>query len=182
MNPKTMPLFPPTWRQSVFACIFSSIFFFASALMVSPVNILHPLWVLAIYLCVFCAIRAITEDFASVKNPEFMYGMVFGFLQLLSGSFILTSIIVSGISALWIGMSLVFWYLGARNIARATHIWQVEAYEQAQVERVMSRQREFAAQDALRALEQQERAAEDQKNEEALVADLADFLAGSDRK
>lgn len=172
MNPKSYSLFPLTWRQSVFACIFSSIFFFASALMVSPVNILHPLWVLAIYLCVFCVIRAITEDFAATKNPEFMYGMVFGFLQLLSGSFILTSIIVSGISALWIGMSLVFWYLGTRNLARATYIWQVESFEQAQVKRVMDRQREFAAQD--KAQEEEER-----MNEEALMADLTTFLTNS---
>lgn len=176
MISKKQLLFPLTWKQSVLGSVYASIALILPAVLVSSTTYFHPLWIMSIYFCLYGLIRACSYDFESSKNPALVYRMVFGPLQLLTGTIIVASVIIGGssLALLFVPVPLVLWYFGARNIAGAVYILQVETYEQAQVKRVMDRQREFAAQDKARA-------EEERMNEEILLADLAAFLGDSDQ-
>lgn len=172
-------LFPLTRRRTVLGSVYFSLVLLVPALMVSPTSYFHPLWVLAFYFNGFGVIRAVTEDFASTKNPALVYHTVFGPLQFLTGVAIAVSSYVIGRenqSQLWSMVAIGFWVLGAWNIKEASYRWQEEASKRAQEKRVKEQQAESAVQTALEALEWLERAEENQRNEEALVADLAAFF------
>jgi hypothetical protein len=184
MNSKFRSPFPLTSRQSILSSLFFSWFLYVPATLISPVtgpvSLIHPLWVLAFYFSAFSVIRMVTDDFASSKNPALVMRMVFGPLQILAGVLIVVGGIMLGANSLWAGVSAVLWYFGQRNIAGAVYILRSQAYERAQLKRVMDRRDAFIAQEALNTLHRLERAEEARKNEEALLADLADCLIDSD--
>lgn len=173
-------LFPLTLLQSVMFSAVMSTALISAAVMLTD-NFIHPFWILGYYFWVDLALRAFTDDFRSTKNPDLVYRMVFGLIQLLTGTTIVASVIIGGISALWVAVTLIFWYFGARNIAGAVYILQLEVYERQQEKRVMDRQREFAAQEARSTLEWLRRYEEEKRNEEVLMADLTDFLEDADQ-
>lgn len=177
-------LFPLTRRRTVLGSLYFSLVLLLPALLVSPTSYFHPLWVLAFYFNGFGVIRTFTEDFASTKNPALVYHGVFGSLQFLTGVAIAVSSYVIGRenqSQLWSMVAIGLWVLGAWNIKEASHRWNEAVYKRAQEKRIKDQQAAAAAQTALEALESLELAEESQRNEEALAADLAGFLTGSDQ-
>lgn len=122
-------------RQSGLVSSLFSLFFFVPAFMVSPATITHPLWIVAIYLCVTTAFRAVTHDFGDAKKPTWGMHFVFVILRFLAGMFIISSIITRGISPLWLAVAITFFYFGRESFQEITYIFARNYHEKRRAKR-----------------------------------------------
>jgi uncharacterized membrane protein len=116
-------------RQSRLASSLFGVFFFVPAFMISPASVNHPLWIVAIYLCVTTAFRVVTHDFGGTKNPTWGMHFVFVILRFLTGTFIVSSIITRGLSPLWLVVAVIFFYFGRESFQEITYIFARKSRE-----------------------------------------------------
>lgn len=168
--------------QSRIGCLVSSVFFYVPAIMISPADINHPLWIVAIYFCVVVAVRVITHDFGATKNPALVKNpvwgsyFVFGVLQFIAGMLIFFSVITGGTNALWLVFVIIFGHFGRKNVAEIGHIFRrkqiagskaKQAYEQGHDAEWLKRDRDEWIKSEEEEDRKKEKAEEERLNEEA---------------
>ena len=122
-------------RQSILVSSLFAISFFIPAFMISSASVNHPLWIVAIYLCVTTAFRAVTHDFGGVKKPTWGMHFMFAILRFLAGFFIVSSVITRGISPLWLAVAIIFFYYGRQSFQEITYIFALKYREKARAKR-----------------------------------------------
>lgn len=122
-------------RQSGLVSSLFSAFFFVPAFMVSPASINHPLWIVAIYLGVTTAFRAVTHDFGGTKKPTWGMHFVFAIFRFIAGVLIISSVITRGISPLWLAVAAIFFYFGRESYQEITYIFARKSLERMRAKR-----------------------------------------------
>lgn len=145
-------------KASILTWLFSSLFLYVPAIMISSATVNHPLWILAFYVSAFCIIRVITHDFDSAKSSVFATKFVLSILQGVAGLLIVSSVIAGGYNPLWLGLALIFLYHSRESLGEVTHIIRVKEQEKKRAKRAKDRR------DAFERVEQAEREEARRKN------------------
>lgn len=141
----------------------------------SPQTAFHPFWVLSMYFSAIMAIIMLASDINDNPSPQHAKFAMLGSVHVLAGVIIGVSALINpNVEMIWVVASLILWFFGAKNLGAAVTLWRGEAHQKQQI---TDREAVIAAQEASNILECQIRAEEDRKQEEALLADLTDFLA-----